>query len=79
MVTCMHCDDYDLCMTCLLHDSHGHHPGHAFSLIHDRQFCLKGLVTSRCNPGRHYQHAAVCDGCEKVGVPIVSPAYINVH
>ncbi|RHZ52523.1 ZZ type zinc finger domain protein [Aspergillus thermomutatus] len=65
MVTCTDCDDYDLCMTCLLKDAHGHHPAHRFSLLHDRDFCLKSLVQSRCSPGRRHQHAAICDGCEK--------------
>ncbi|KAH2977152.1 hypothetical protein KXW58_006055 [Aspergillus fumigatus] len=70
MVTCTDCEDYDLCITCLLKDAHGHHPAHHFSLLHDRDFCLKSLVQSRCSPGRHHQHAAICDGCEKriVGV-----------
>lgn len=71
MVTCLECADYDLCLSCLLNDSHGHHPAHTFSLIDkDRQFSLKSMVMLRCNPGRHYQHAAVCDGCDKriVGV-----------
>ncbi|EAW09176.1 ZZ type zinc finger domain protein [Aspergillus clavatus NRRL 1] len=70
MVTCTDCDDYDLCMTCLLKDAHGHHPAHRFSLLNDGDFCLKSLVESRCNPGRHHQHAAICDGCDKriVGV-----------
>ncbi|KAE8350956.1 hypothetical protein BDV28DRAFT_150440 [Aspergillus coremiiformis] len=70
MVTCVKCKDYDLCITCLLKDAHGHHPAHNFSLLHDRPFCLKNLVLSRCKPGRRYQHAAICDGCEKsiVGV-----------
>ncbi|PLB51717.1 ZZ type zinc finger domain protein [Aspergillus steynii IBT 23096] len=65
MVTCADCEDYDLCITCLLKDTHGHHPAHTFSLLHDRQFCLKNMVLSRCKPGRHHQHAAICDGCEK--------------
>jgi next-to-BRCA1 protein 1 len=65
MVSCADCEDYDLCMTCLLKDAHGHHPGHTFTLIHDRNFCLKSLVLSRCSPGRHHQHAAICDGCNK--------------
>lgn len=65
MVTCTDCEDYDLCMTCLLKDAHGHHPGHTFALIHDGQFCLKSLVLSRCRPGRHRHHAAICDGCDK--------------
>lgn len=70
MVTCSDCEDYDLCITCLLKDTHGHHPAHTFSLLHDRQFCLKNMVLSRCKPGRHHQHAAICDGCDKsiVGV-----------
>ncbi|KAF7590793.1 hypothetical protein BBP40_002361 [Aspergillus hancockii] len=65
MVTCAKCKDYDLCITCLLKDAHGHHPAHSFSLLHDRPFCLKNLVLSRCKSGRRYQHAAICDGCEK--------------
>ncbi|KAF5861038.1 hypothetical protein ETB97_000792 [Aspergillus alliaceus] len=68
MVTCVKCKDYDLCITCLLKDAHGHHPAHNFSLLHDRPFCLKNLVLSRCKPGRRYQHAAICDGCEKKNV-----------
>ncbi|RAH58222.1 ZZ type zinc finger domain protein [Aspergillus piperis CBS 112811] len=65
MVSCADCDDYDICITCLLRDTHGHHPAHTFKLLHDRQFCLKSLVQSRCKPGRHHHHAAICDGCEK--------------
>ncbi|PKX91601.1 ZZ type zinc finger domain protein [Aspergillus novofumigatus IBT 16806] len=68
MVTCTDCEDYDLCMTCLLKDAHGHHPAHRFELLHDRDFCLKSLVQSRCSPGRHHQHAAICDGCEKADI-----------
>ncbi|RAL06884.1 ZZ type zinc finger domain protein [Aspergillus homomorphus CBS 101889] len=65
IVSCADCDDYDLCITCLLKDSHGHHPAHTFALLKDRQFALKSIVQSRCNPGRHHHHAAICDGCEK--------------
>ncbi|PYH76045.1 ZZ type zinc finger domain protein, partial [Aspergillus uvarum CBS 121591] len=65
MVSCADCDDYDLCITCLLKDSHGHHPAHTFALVQDRLFALKSIVQSRCNPGRHHHHAAICDGCEK--------------
>jgi next-to-BRCA1 protein 1 len=66
MVTCDDCEDYDLCITCLLKDSHGHHPAHTLSLIEDHDFCLKNLVLLRCRPGRQYHHAAICDGCDQV-------------
>ncbi|GAD92189.1 ZZ type zinc finger domain protein [Paecilomyces variotii No. 5] len=65
MVSCEDCEDYDLCLTCLLKDSHGHSPAHVFSLIRDQKFCLKNLVLARCRPGRQHAHAAVCDGCDK--------------
>jgi next-to-BRCA1 protein 1 len=70
LVRCNDCEDYDLCLRCLLRDKHGHHPGHTFHLGSDRNFCLKNLITSRCLPGRQFRHAAVCDGCDKriVGV-----------
>lgn len=69
-VSCQECEDHDLCINCLLRDVHGHHPAHTFILLGDRQFSLRNLVLSRCQPGRHRQHAAICDGCEKriVGV-----------
>ncbi|CAG8029346.1 unnamed protein product [Penicillium salamii] len=66
LVRCNDCEDYDLCLRCLLRDKHGHHPGHTFHLGSDRNFCLKNLITSRCLPGRQFRHAAVCDGCDKV-------------
>jgi next-to-BRCA1 protein 1 len=65
MVHCENCEDYDLCVTCLLKNNHGHDPAHAFAMIKDSQIDLKSLVESRCRPGRHYHHAAICDGCEK--------------
>ncbi|KAJ5210335.1 Zinc finger ZZ-type [Penicillium cf. griseofulvum] len=70
LVRCNDCEDYDLCLRCLLRNKHGHHPGHTFHLGSDRNFCLKNLITSRCLPGRQFRHAAVCDGCDKriVGV-----------
>lgn len=66
LVRCNDCEDYDLCLRCLLRNKHGHHPGHTFHLGSDRDFCLKNLITSRCLPGRQFRHAAVCDGCDKV-------------
>ncbi|KAJ5780918.1 Zinc finger ZZ-type [Penicillium paradoxum] len=70
LVRCNDCEDYDLCLRCLLRNKHGHHPGHTFQLGSDRNFCLKNLITSRCLPGRQFRHAAICDGCDKriVGV-----------
>ncbi|KAJ5930715.1 hypothetical protein N7466_006208 [Penicillium verhagenii] len=65
LVRCNECEDYDLCLRCLLRNKHGHHPAHGFSLGKDRNFCLKNLILSRCLPGRQFQHAAICDGCEK--------------
>ncbi|KAJ5566316.1 Zinc finger ZZ-type [Penicillium sp. DV-2018c] len=65
LVRCNECEDYDLCLRCLLRNKHGHHPGHTFQLGSDRNFCLKNLITSRCLPGRQFRHAAVCDGCDK--------------
>ncbi|KAJ5639812.1 uncharacterized protein N7484_007674 [Penicillium longicatenatum] len=65
LVRCNECEDYDLCLRCLLRNKHGHHPAHSFSLGSDRNFCLKNLILSRCLPGRQFQHAAICDGCEK--------------
>ncbi|KAJ5219825.1 Zinc finger ZZ-type [Penicillium chermesinum] len=65
LVRCNDCEDYDLCLRCLLRNKHGHHPGHTFHLGTDHNFCLKNLIMSRCLPGRQFKHAAICDGCEK--------------
>ncbi|KAL6235118.1 hypothetical protein BDW75DRAFT_230622 [Aspergillus navahoensis] len=64
MVSCADCDDFDLCITCILGHKHGHHPSHTFVLLGDHDNSLKNLVLSRCKPGRGYHHAAICDGCE---------------
>ncbi|KAJ5116458.1 hypothetical protein N7456_000806 [Penicillium angulare] len=65
LVRCNECEDYDLCLRCLLRNKHGHHPAHTFFLGSDRNYCLKNLILSRCLPGRQYKHAALCDGCDK--------------
>ncbi|KKK12186.1 hypothetical protein AOCH_005185 [Aspergillus ochraceoroseus] len=65
MVTCADCEDYDLCIPCILGDKHGHHPAHTFVVLGDPDFALRNVVLSRCKPGRSYQHAAICDGCER--------------
>lgn len=69
---CKECEDYDLCYQCLLRDSHGHHPGHTFYRGSQAPSCLENQVTSRCLPGRHFRHAAVCDGCDKVCAEILT-------
>ncbi|KAJ5965961.1 Zinc finger ZZ-type [Penicillium waksmanii] len=65
LVRCLNCEDYDLCLRCLLRNKHGHHPAHTFSSGTDRNFCLKNLIMARCLPGRQFKHAAICDGCDK--------------
>ncbi|KAL2862950.1 ZZ type zinc finger domain protein [Aspergillus lucknowensis] len=64
MVSCADCEDFDLCITCVLGHKHGHHPAHTFVLLGEHDSGLKNLVLSRCKPGRGYHHAAICDGCE---------------
>jgi next-to-BRCA1 protein 1 len=63
-VTCLSCEDYDLCMNCHMGNKHGHHPGHAFTAaISDA--ALPTLADFLCNSGRNVRHSAVCDGCDK--------------
>ncbi|KAK2757889.1 hypothetical protein FQN54_004295 [Arachnomyces sp. PD_36] len=70
LVTCKNCPDYDLCITCVVRDDHGHHPGHEFGLIQERQFSLRNMVMGYCRPGRRHKHAAICDGCDKTVVGV---------
>ncbi|EEP82069.1 predicted protein [Uncinocarpus reesii 1704] len=35
LVTCFDCNDYDLCFSCMVENTHGHHPGHNFNFIQD--------------------------------------------
>lgn len=65
LVRCNDCEDYDLCLRCLMRNKHGHHPAHKFLPGVDRNFCLKNIIMSRCLPGRQFKHAAICDGCDK--------------
>ena len=64
-VTCITCEDYDLCMECHLSNKHGHHPGHVFEGA-TGETPLSPLASILCNAGRNVRHCAVCDGCEKV-------------
>lgn len=63
-VHCTTCVDFDLCKSCFVKDSHGHHPRHGFipaveGTVLDRD------VASRLAPGRGHKHNAICDGCDK--------------
>lgn len=63
-VTCTTCDDYDLCMTCHVGLSHGHHPAHAFKpATEDAQ--IGPFAELLCKAGRNLRHNAICDGCDK--------------
>jgi len=63
-VTCLTCEDYDLCMNCHISNKHGHHPGHAFTAAAS-EASLTTLADFLCNSGRNVRHSAVCDGCDK--------------
>lgn len=72
LVTCLDCPDFDLCVTCLYRE-HGHHPAHRFKPLTERTSppsCQTALLRM-CEPGRDVKHAAVCDGCDKVGYPLI--------
>ncbi|KAI4960788.1 hypothetical protein J4E86_002413 [Alternaria arbusti] len=63
-VTCVPCEDYDLCLTCHVSNKHGHHPGHTFKPA-TSETVLPTLADFLCNSGRNVRHNAVCDGCDK--------------
>jgi next-to-BRCA1 protein 1 len=63
-VTCVACEDYDLCLQCHINNKHGHHPGHAFKPA-TPETVLPSLADFLCNSGRNVRHSAVCDGCDK--------------
>ncbi len=67
-VTCTVCDDYDLCLPCLVDMKHGHHPSHEFTAA-TGDVSLSAAAIRMCAPGRNLLHSAVCDGCDKVCKP----------
>ena len=64
-VTCMVCEDYDLCIPCHVGLKHGHHPNHTFVPVSEES-TLSTQATLLCAPGRHMRHYAICDGCDAV-------------
>ncbi|TLD24507.1 hypothetical protein E2P81_ATG11843 [Venturia nashicola] len=62
-VTCIDCDDFDLCTTCHEANKHGHHPAHTFKPVAENTISAMGMFM--CAPGRGVKHAALCDGCDK--------------
>ncbi|KAL8327883.1 hypothetical protein RB597_003953 [Gaeumannomyces tritici] len=63
-VHCTTCFDFDLCKSCFVKDSHGHHPRHGFIPAVEGT-ALDRDVASRLSPGRNQKHNAICDGCDK--------------
>ena len=64
-VTCVDCDDYDLCIPCHVNLKHGHNPSHTFSPLSEL-YAEDFEVKTLCAPGRNMRHFASCDGCDKV-------------
>ena len=64
-VTCLNCEDYDLCIPCHYSLKHGHHPNHAFAPV-SQDVHLDSEGSLLCTPGRNLRHFATCDGCDKV-------------
>jgi len=64
-VTCLVCDDYDLCVPCHIGLNHGHHPSHSFAPA-SKEAKLTTQARQLCAAGRDVEHHAVCDRCDKV-------------
>ncbi|OBT92409.1 hypothetical protein VE01_09271 [Pseudogymnoascus verrucosus] len=63
-ITCVDCEDFDLCIPCHDKVQHGHNPKHTFApAAADAK--LESLTKALLNPGRNVSHQAICDGCDK--------------
>lgn len=63
-VTCLSCEDFDLCVKCHAANKHGHNPSHGFKAA--TQGTLLPLASEMLlAPGRNVRHSAICDGCDK--------------
>ena len=65
-MTCLVCEDYDLCIPCHVNVKHGHHPSHAFEPV-SKVLAMDVRASALCAPGRNMRHFAMCDGCDRVG------------
>ncbi|KAK0247400.1 hypothetical protein B0A54_10772 [Friedmanniomyces endolithicus] len=63
-ITCLDCDDFDLCIACHLGNRHGHHPAHGFKPA-NQDTVLPLHAEGMLSPGRSVRHNAICDGCDK--------------
>lgn len=63
-ITCLQCEDYDLCLACHKSNKHGHHPGHHFKPAIDGTE-LSLAEEALLPAGRNVRHNALCDGCDK--------------
>ncbi|KAI9788410.1 MAG: hypothetical protein M1816_006935 [Peltula sp. TS41687] len=68
-VECTVCEDYDLCIQCLLDMKHGHNPSHGFKPATEDTI-MDDVARALCAPGRNLRHYALCDGCDKTIVGI---------
>lgn len=64
LVSCSQCEDYDLCVPCVLEGKHGHHPAHTLEPI-SKEMDIPDRASNMCVPGRGQRHRAICDGCQK--------------
>lgn len=72
-VTCISCDDFDLCRRCHGINEHGHNPAHRFApAVPGTTLTLAEEVLLPA--GRNIRHNAICDGCEKV---CIVPSHSN--
>ena len=62
-VTCVDCEDFDLCLKCHVRNSHGHHPAHRF-IATTADTAISSTALKMLSPGRNVPHNAICDGCE---------------
>jgi len=69
-VTCQKCEDFDLCLDCLVRNKHGHHPGHSYVPV-ESSMDLTPLQKMYAKPASGVRHNAFCDGCNMVCTSII--------